>query len=156
MDELSRRDALRMTAGCGLVALGAGGCSRSRAASEHGRRGQSPNPGGAPTTSTLRKLAAVSAVLPGAALDVSAAAGRPAYLVGSQKSIRLLSGICTHGGCLVGWRDDRNFFLCPCHGGTYDRQGAVVSGPPPRALDELPIRIVSGTVYLAPDAPGAP
>jgi Rieske Fe-S protein len=154
MDGCSRRDALRLTAGCGLVALGAGGCSSSRAAGQQDQRGESPSPGGATTTPTLRKLAAVSAVRPDAPLDVSAAAGRPAYLVGSPESLRLLSGTCTHGGCLVGWRDDRNRFLCPCHGGTYDVQGAVVSGPPPRPLDELPVRIASGTVYLA-DAPGA-
>ena len=154
MDDCSRRDALRLTAGCGLVALGAGGCSSNRAADQQDRRDESPSPGGAASTPTLRKLAAVSDVQPGAPLDVSAAAGRPAYLVASQESVRLLSGTCTHGGCLVGWRDDRNRFLCPCHGGMYDGLGAVAGGPPPRPLDELPIRIVSGTVYLA-DTPGA-
>lgn len=155
MDDCSRRDALRLTAGCGLLALGAGGCSSSRAAGQQDRRSGSPSTGGSPHTSTSGKLAAVSDVQPGTPLDVSAAADRPAYLVGSPESLRLLSGSCTHGGCLVGWRADQSRFVCPCHGGTYDGQGAVVGGPPPRRLDELPIRVVNGTVYLA-DAPGNP
>ena len=30
---------------------------------------------------------------------------------------------------------------CPCHNGMYDLNGAVVSGPPPKPLDEYVVRL---------------
>jgi cytochrome b6-f complex iron-sulfur subunit len=146
---------LRLAGGCGLVVLGAGGgCSADGAVGQHDRPGGSPGSGTAPASPT--RLAEVSAVPPDGALDVSAAAGRPAYLVKGQNTVRLLSGICTHAGCLVAWQEQRERFICPCHGGSYDRLGAVASGPPLRPLDHLPIRVESGTVYLPPDASATP
>jgi cytochrome b6-f complex iron-sulfur subunit len=152
MEQVPRRDALRLAAGCGLVVLCAGGCSDNGAAQQDHPSG-STSSGAAPTP---RVVAEVSAVPPNAPLDVSAAAGKPAYLVRNQDSIEMLSGICTHTGCLVAWQEERSQFVCPCHGGTYDRLGAVVSGPPPRPLDQLPISVEGGTVYLAPDGSATP
>ena len=43
-----------------------------------------------------------------------------------------LSPICTHLGCTVEIERDR--LVCPCHGSTYDRLGAVVRGPAERSL----------------------
>jgi len=54
---------------------------------------------------------------------------------------RALSSTCAHLGCRVRWRDSTSQFVCPCHGGTYDREGNVVSGPPPRGLDRLAVRV---------------
>jgi Rieske Fe-S protein len=156
MEELPRRDALRLAAGCALVALGAQGCSAGRAAGQQDRQGGSPSSGAVPASPARRVVAEVSAVLPGGALDVSAAAGRPAYLIQSAGSVRMLSATCTHSGCLVTWQKQRSKFVCPCHGGTYDGQGAVVSGPPPRPLDQLPISVQNGNVYLASDTPATP
>ncbi|GGN21801.1 QcrA and Rieske domain-containing protein [Halarchaeum nitratireducens] len=50
------------------------------------------------------------------------------------------SKVCTHAGCMVGGEDE-NPLVCPCHFGKYDpTQGAaVVGGPPPRPLPQLPI-----------------
>jgi Rieske Fe-S protein len=54
---------------------------------------------------------------------------------------RALSAVCQHLGCRVHWDDGRQQFLCPCHGGVYDREGRVVAGPPPRPLDRIPVRV---------------
>lgn len=53
------------------------------------------------------------------------------------------SAICTHLGCTVLAELQGGGIFCPCHGGVFDpRRGAiVVSGPPPRPLPQLPIRI---------------
>jgi Rieske Fe-S protein len=54
---------------------------------------------------------------------------------------RALSSTCSHLSCRVRWDGDSKRFLCPCHGGVYDREGRVVSGPPPKALDRFAVRV---------------
>ena len=59
----------------------------------------------------------------------------------SGKGYRALSATCTHLGCGVSWDDAKKQFLCPCHKGVFDRSGKVVSGPPPRAMDQFEARL---------------
>jgi len=54
---------------------------------------------------------------------------------------RALSATCAHLGCRVHWDASQKQFVCPCHGGVYDRSGNVVSGPPPRGLQRLNVRV---------------
>jgi Rieske Fe-S protein len=54
---------------------------------------------------------------------------------------RALSATCAHLGCRVKWDGTQTKFLCPCHGGVYDRQGNVIAGPPPRGLERLNVRV---------------
>lgn len=54
---------------------------------------------------------------------------------------RALSATCSHLGCRVRWDVGTTQFHCPCHGGVYDREGAVVSGPPPAPLARLAVRV---------------
>ena len=59
------------------------------------------------------------------------------------------SGTCTHLGCSVAFDATRNAFVCPCHRGMFDfKTGDVLSGPPPRALDRLPVRVAEGRVEV--------
>lgn len=62
------------------------------------------------------------------------------------------SAICPHTGCeVVNWLGDRQILDCPCHNSEYDpKAGArVTSGPSPRALAALPLRIVDGRLSVA-------
>lgn len=52
-----------------------------------------------------------------------------------------MSNICTHLGCRVRWIADQEAFFCPCHNGVFDKQGKVVSGPPPRPLDRYEVKV---------------
>lgn len=54
---------------------------------------------------------------------------------------RALSATCSHLGCRVRWEESARQYHCPCHGGKYDRDGNVVSGPPPAPLTRLPVRV---------------
>ncbi len=47
----------------------------------------------------------------------------------------VLSNKCTHLGCHVNWKDDRQEYICPCHDAQFDINGKVLGGPPPRPLD---------------------
>ncbi|MBI3541170.1 MAG: Rieske (2Fe-2S) protein [Deltaproteobacteria bacterium] len=55
---------------------------------------------------------------------------------------------CTHLGCPYHWDSQKNQFLCPCHNGVFAIGGEVVSGPPPRALDQLPAKVVEGKLLI--------
>jgi cytochrome b6-f complex iron-sulfur subunit len=46
---------------------------------------------------------------------------------------------CTHNGCSVGYNQSGNDFVCPCHGGTFDTNGNVTSGPPPAPLKKYTV-----------------
>jgi succinate dehydrogenase / fumarate reductase iron-sulfur subunit len=48
---------------------------------------------------------------------------------------------CPHLGCTVHWDGHADQFRCACHGGTFDRAGKVVAGPPPRGLDQYTHKI---------------
>ncbi len=55
---------------------------------------------------------------------------------------------CSHLGCLVRWDESQEFFLCPCHGAIFDKDGAVVAGPPPEPLQKLEVKVESGILFV--------
>lgn len=59
-----------------------------------------------------------------------------------------LSNICTHLGCRVRWVADQGEFFCPCHNGVYDKNGNVVSGPPPRPLDHYEVKVENNQLFI--------
>lgn len=58
------------------------------------------------------------------------------------------SAVCTHLGCIVQWQEEKQEFLCPCHGGLYTAEGTVISGPPPRPLPPLPFTVANGIITV--------
>lgn len=73
---------------------------------------------------------------------------RIVYLVKQGDAVRALDSTCTHLGCRTRYNRDTNRIECPCHGGVYDADGNVVSGPPPSPLRTLPARIEDGQVLV--------
>ncbi len=59
-----------------------------------------------------------------------------------------MSNICTHLGCRVRWIAERDGFFCPCHNAVFDKNGEVVAGPPPRALDRFEVRIEDDQILI--------
>ena len=55
---------------------------------------------------------------------------------------------CTHLGCPVRWFENAGLFLCPCHGGVFNRDGSVAAGPPPKPLTRYPVRVRGGRVEI--------
>ena len=65
------------------------------------------------------------------------------------ESFTAFSGVCTHLGCSFFFEAEKMIYHCPCHHGLFDmKSGAVVGGPPPRALDTLPVKVEEGAVYV--------
>ena len=48
--------------------------------------------------------------------------------------IHLVSGTCTHMGCVVSWNSIEKSWDCPCHGSRFSVEGEVLEGPAYKAL----------------------
>lgn len=68
-------------------------------------------------------------------------------------SLLALSRTCTHLGCSVPWDEEKNRFVCPCHGSTFTLTGEVLTAPAPRPLDIYPVRIENGIVKVDTSSP---
>ena len=86
--------------------------------------------------------------LPVGAVKAITYAGKPAIVMRSSEGATAFSLICTHLGCTVQWQEGKQQFFCPCHDGYYDRNGDVVSGPPPMPLEQLQAKIVGSEVVV--------
>lgn len=84
----------------------------------------------------LRELAALP---PGTGAVVSYQKEKVALYKSPEGKVTALSPVCTHAGCIVAWNDAEKSWDCPCHGGRYDVNGNVLTGPPRKNLQELPI-----------------
>lgn len=65
------------------------------------------------------------------------------WLVRTQEGVLALHKICTHLDCLFNWDDQAGIYVCPCHGSTFARDGAYLSGPAPRSLDRFVVQVIS-------------
>ena len=62
----------------------------------------------------------------------------PAMLVKTPEGeLKAFTAICTHLDCTVQYVKGKRHILCACHNGKYDLNGQVLSGPPPRPLEEF-------------------
>jgi len=62
------------------------------------------------------------------------------------------SAICPHQGCPVNmWSKEQNAFVCSCHASIFDPRNAaeVISGPAPRPLAALGLKLKDGVVTVA-------
>ena len=62
------------------------------------------------------------------------------------------TAICTHDGCdVTDWLADEHVLSCPCHYSKFDPKdgGRVKDGLAPRALPQLPLKVVNGVLVVA-------
>jgi nitrite reductase/ring-hydroxylating ferredoxin subunit len=59
-----------------------------------------------------------------------------------------LSRTCTHLGCSVPWDENKQKFICPCHGSTFDNRGVVLTPPATRPLDYYKVKIENGLIRV--------
>lgn len=58
-----------------------------------------------------------------------------------ERGFIALSKVCTHLGCLVEYDRGLRKLICPCHAGMFDLEGNVLSGPPPRPLPAVALKV---------------
>jgi Rieske Fe-S protein len=62
------------------------------------------------------------------------------------REVKAFSTVCPHLGCAVDATP--RGFGCPCHTSVFSDQGEVVSGPSPRSMDPLEVKVEDSTVYV--------
>lgn len=101
--------------------------------------------------------ASVNEVIAGKANDFKLNSGKivrfgnkPALLVRiNETEFKAFSAICSHLNCTVQYHDERHQIWCACHNGFYDLNGKVVSGPPPKPLEEYSVRLRGEEVVIS-------
>ncbi|HMC66827.1 MAG TPA: ubiquinol-cytochrome c reductase iron-sulfur subunit [Gemmataceae bacterium] len=68
--------------------------------------------------------------------------GRVWLIKRDAKTVDAFTSICPHLGCSINYEAKNESFLCPCHGGTFDPKGDLVTkpglkNPAPRGMDRL-------------------
>ena len=66
-------------------------------------------------------------------------------------SLRAVSGVCTHQGCLLALNDAKKQLDCPCHGASFAPSGKVLHHEFPEPLSplpQLPVREVDGRIEV--------
>jgi nitrite reductase/ring-hydroxylating ferredoxin subunit len=94
-------------------------------------------------------IASESEVAPGSAFKFKDS-GNPAVLVHLDNGdFVAYSAVCTHQRCTVAYQGGE--LACPCHGSVFDpaNGAAVVAGPAPRPLPEIPVKVEGGEIVRA-------
>lgn len=52
------------------------------------------------------------------------------HILNEDGQFRAVSASCTCMGCILTWNAEGDEFVCPCHGATFDRAGAMVDESP--------------------------
>jgi Rieske Fe-S protein len=65
---------------------------------------------------------------------------KPGLLVMTDSgTYKAFSAVCTHLNCTVQYSSGSKGIFCACHNGRYDLNGQVISGPPPKPLQEFKV-----------------
>jgi Rieske Fe-S protein len=150
-DNPSRRAVLAAPAAAGAAALLAG-CSTYGGASD-------PQPAGPATTGvppappTGKETNGTSGVALANVSDIPVGGGKifqDRQVVVTQPqagTIKAFSAICTHQGCAMTKVDGT--IDCPCHNSSFSiADGSVKSGPVPRGLPSVPVRVDGNAITL--------
>ena len=71
------------------------------------------------------------------------------YIIGHDADgLFAFSTSCTHRGCTIGPPSSTGATLCPCHGASYDGNGAPTGGPANGPLPHFALTVCNGTVFV--------
>jgi cytochrome b6-f complex iron-sulfur subunit len=66
----------------------------------------------------------------------------------NPKSISAVNPTCTHRGCTVEWKKNKNAFVCPCHDAEFSLDGKVIEGPAKKPLPTYAAKIEGDSVLV--------
>ena len=62
---------------------------------------------------------------------------------------RAFTAVCPHLNCTVQYREDRSQIWCACHNGMFDLSGQVISGPPPKGLEQFEVVVHETEIFVS-------
>jgi cytochrome b6-f complex iron-sulfur subunit len=74
--------------------------------------------------------------------------GKPVIIIADKDGFHAYSAVCSHLGCAVKWDAKEEKFICPCHSAHFDKDGKVISGPPPKNLEAVPLTVKKDKIIL--------
>lgn len=75
---------------------------------------------------------------------------KPAILINTTQGVlKAFSAVCTHLNCTVQYVKESGHILCACHNGKFDLNGKVISGPPPKSLEEYKVDVVGEDIIVS-------
>ena len=101
--------------------------------------------------------AATTSVVAGQVGDLKPGSGK-VFRFGNQPGLLLLtaagqykafSAVCPHLQCTVQYRADMSQIWCACHNGMFNLNGQVVSGPPPKGLEEYKVDLRGAEIVVS-------
>jgi nitrite reductase/ring-hydroxylating ferredoxin subunit len=146
---IDRRHVLAVGLGtAGLAGLAACGGTTGTTGGPYGGGAAAPATTG-PSAAGATPLIALADVPVGSAASATTADGKPVIVSQPTEGTAVaFSAICTHRGCTVAPAGSE--LKCPCHGSVYKASdGSNVSGPAPRPLDKVAVKVVDGQVVPA-------
>jgi cytochrome b6-f complex iron-sulfur subunit len=72
----------------------------------------------------------------------------PCVVIAAGGKFHALSTICSHLGCIVQWVPKSQHLACPCHRASFDLEGNVREGPPPRPLTAYSVTVHNDRVVV--------
>ncbi len=104
---------------------------------------------GRPVRPASVQIGPVASVFASSDMVATSVTGVPTMLVRSGEKVEALSMVCTHGQCTVSYESARSCFVCPCHGGEFEKDGRVRSGPPTKPLERLAVVVDNDIITLS-------
>lgn len=67
----------------------------------------------------------------------------------SAKEFFAYSSVCRHKKCNVKFKKDKDIFVCPCHGSTYDIGGKVIKGPSEKDIPAYKVKLEGNKLEIS-------
>jgi Rieske Fe-S protein len=100
-------------------------------------------------SSNQAAIAAESDVAPGGAVTFKDAGSQAVLVRLENGDFVAYSAVCTHQRCTVAYKKGQ--LVCPCHRSVFDpaEGAAVIAGPAPKPLTEIPVKVENGDIVKA-------
>lgn len=134
----------------GALSACSGGSSTDQGSSGSGNSGgKSKGNAGSSGSGAGHELVALDKIPVGGAVSAKDANGKPLIVARpTSTTAACFSAICTHAGCTVAPKGKE--LDCPCHGSVYQATtGKNISGPAPRPLAKVAVKVTDGKVVTA-------
>lgn len=96
---------------------------------------------------TWLPVVSTAALQPGQAVRFSSGAVE-GFVVNESGSVRAMSAVCTHMGCILKFNQAQQRLDCPCHGASFNMDGSPMSRDYLSALPQLRSRVRDGHVEV--------